>query len=246
MKAMVLAAGVGSRLRPLTDSVPKALVEVGGAPMLELVLRRLIRAGVDAAVVNAFHFPERIEGFLAAKGNFGIRIRVSREEELLDTGGGLQRVADFFDDGRPFFLHNVDVFSRVDLERMYRFHQERSALATLAVRSREGSGRGLWFDARGLLAGWESGREGAGRRAGTPAERTERLAFDGIHVISPDIFHALKETGPFPILEAYLRLAGEGERIQAFRSDEYFWKDVGGLEKLEELRRRVREGGFEA
>src|SRR5581483_4653603 len=150
MKAMVFAAGVGSRLRPLTDERPKALVEVGGVSMLEIVVRRLIHAGVDAIVVNVHHFPEKIEAFLKAKRNFGIRIELSRETELLETGGGLKKVARFFDDGRSFLVHNVDVLSDLDLGRLRKAHESQTALATLAVRDRP-SARRLLFDERGRL-----------------------------------------------------------------------------------------------
>ena len=115
MKAMILAAGVGSRLRPLTDRVPKALVEVGGVPMIERVIGRLASAGVTDLVVNLFHLGDRVVEFLASRGDFGLRIQFTREAELLDTGGGLKNAAWFFDDGRPFFLHNVDVVSEIDL-----------------------------------------------------------------------------------------------------------------------------------
>ena len=108
MKAMVLAAGLGSRLRPLTNSKPKALVEVGGVPLLEIVIRRMVRAGVDAVIVNVHHLPQQIEAFLKKKNNFGIRIDLSREDALLETGGGLKKAAAFFDDGEPFFLYNAD------------------------------------------------------------------------------------------------------------------------------------------
>ena len=236
MKAMVLAAGIGSRLKPLTDAKPKALVDIHGTPMLELVLRRLIAAGVDYAVVNVFHFPEQIEAFLKGRKNFGITIELSRETELLDTGGGLKKAAPFLADDKPFFLHNVDVFSDVNLAMIYHRHQESGALATLAVRARH-SGRRLLFAGDGQLCGWE-GRDGRTQWAGAPVKDAERLAFDGIHVISPALFGKLSEEGVFPIVGSYLRLAGQGEKIRAFRSDDYYWRDIGGLGKLEEVRRK--------
>jgi len=239
---MVLAAGVGSRLRPLTDERPKALIEVGGTPMLEIVIRRLIAAGVDGLVVNVFHLADKIADFLKAKSDFGIRIELSREAELLDTGGGLKKAAWFFDDGRPFFVHNVDVYSEADLGELYRFHVGRAALATLAVRSRE-SGRHFLFDREGRLCGWESSSESRAVWARSPAQGAERLAFDGIHVVSPRLFDRLSETGAFSITSAYLRLAGEGENILACRTDEHFWSDIGRPAKLEELRRRIQVKG---
>ncbi|MDZ7291523.1 MAG: nucleotidyltransferase family protein [candidate division KSB1 bacterium] len=238
MKAMILAAGVGSRLRPLTDTLPKALIDINGVPVLEIVLRRLINAGCTAVVINVFHFAEMIEDFLRAKGNFGIHLEISRESELLDTGGGLKKVAGFFDDGQPFFLHNVDVISNIDLNKMYRFHVEKAALATLAVQART-TGRYFLFDDNGMLCGWESVTANRQQWARKPMGRVERLAFNGIHVIAPAIFDKMSETGVFSINETYLRLAGAGEKILAFRTEEYYWRDIGRPEKLEQVRQEI-------
>jgi len=239
VKAMLLAAGVGSRLRPLTDRTPKALIDVGGAPMIEHVIRRLQSAGVTELVVNLFHLGDRIVEHLASSGNFGLRIEFTREAELLDTGGGLKNAAWFFDDGRPFFLHNVDVLSDIDMEELLRFHRRVGTLATLAVQSRPSS-RQLLFDRDGCLCGreWPGGLEWAKG----PVSDAERLAFTGIHVIDPAIFPRMTENGAFSITRTYLRLAGEGERIAAYRADGRDWLDIGSLEKLEEA--RVRFGSM--
>jgi NDP-sugar pyrophosphorylase family protein len=240
MKAMILAAGVGSRLRPLTDTCPKALIDINGAPMLEIVLRRLMQAGCSEVVINVFHLAEMIVAFLRAKQNFGMRIEISHEAELLDTGGGLKKVASFFNDGQPFFLHNVDVLSNIDLNKMYRFHLEKNALATLAVQSRQ-TGRYFLFDEDDSLCGWESRQENKQVLTRTPVGNAARLAFNGIHVISPKIFSKMIEPGVFSINQTYLRLAGAGEKILAFRMDDYFWRDIGRLEKLEESRREFSQ-----
>jgi NDP-sugar pyrophosphorylase family protein len=235
MKAMVLAAGIGSRLRPLTDTTPKALLDVAGEPMIARVIRRLQAAGVTELVVNLFHLADKIVEYLAAQNNFGLRIAFTRETELLDTGGGLKNAAGFFTDGGPFFLHNVDVLSDIPLEDLYRYHQRVGALATLAVQSRPGA-RQLLFDPDGRLCGRLS-PEGVGWAKG-PVPGADRLAFTGIHVIDPAIFPRMIETGIFPITRTYLRLAGEGERIVAYRADGRYWQDIGSPEKLEEARRR--------
>jgi len=239
MKAMILAAGVGSRLRPLTDTCPKALIDINGTPMLEIVLRRLIQAGCNEVIINVFHLADLIVEFLQRRKNLGLHIEISRETELLDTGGGLKNAASFFDDGRPFFLHNVDVLSDVDLNRMYRDHLEHKALATLAVQARQ-TARYFLFDENDALCGWESIGENKKTLAKTPAGNVTRLAFNGIHVISPQIFSRMNETGVFSINQTYLRLAGAGEKIMAFHMDEYYWRDIGRLEKLEEIRREAR------
>jgi NDP-sugar pyrophosphorylase family protein len=233
---MILAAGIGSRLRPLTDETPKALVEVGGAPMIEHVIRRLRSAGVTEIIVNLFHLGDRIVEFLDSKGGFGLQIAFAREAELLDTGGGLKNAAWFFDDGRPFFLHNVDVMSDIDLPDLLRFHCGAGALATLAVQARPAS-RQLLFDGDGLLCGRETSEGTEWARGGIPD--AERLAFTGIHVIDPAIFSRMTETGGFPITRTYLRLAGEGARIAAYRADGCDWQDIGSRERLEAARRRA-------
>src|SRR5439155_3596280 len=188
--------GVGSRLRPLTDSKPKALVEIGGVPLLEIVIRRLIRAGVDAVIVNVHHLPDQIEDFLKNRKNFGICIELSREHTLLETGGGLKNAAPFFDDGAPFFLYNADILTDFDLAALYRAHLRQSSLATLAVRRRDTS-RYFLFDQDGILRGWESVPEARVEWTANPVPDAERLAFDGVHVMSPKIFPKMTETGTF-------------------------------------------------
>lgn len=168
MKAMILAAGLGTRLLPLTDERPKALVMVAGRTLLEIVLARLRAFGVREVIVNAHHYAEMIIEYLKANDHFGMRIEVSREEELLDTGGGLKKAAYFFSDSlEPFILHNVDVISTIDLGRMMRFHTEENALATLAVQERESS-RLLLFDEPGLLCGRRAERGSWSPRSENP------------------------------------------------------------------------------
>src|SRR5579862_8052214 len=200
MKAMILAAGLGTRLRPLTDNRPKALVEIAGRTLLEITLSRLRAFGIGEVIVNVHHFADMILAYLKTNGNFGMRIEVSRENILLDTGGGLKRAAHFFlEDSRdcddPFILHNVDVISTIDLQRMVQFHTENRALATLAVQDRETS-RYLLFDQQLELCGRRAGRDGQPDWV-RPSAQTEALAFAGIHVISPRLIPMLVEDGPF-------------------------------------------------
>lgn len=233
MKAMVLAAGLGTRLRPLTNDRPKALVELGKKTLLEITLTRLQRFGVHEAIVNTHHFADQVEACLHAHQNFGMHIVISREEVLLDTGGGLKQAAPFFlEDGcdEPFVLHNVDVLSSIDLGAMVATHRERGALATLAVQARKTS-RYLLFDKDGVLCGRRSGADGFEEHVGSAAP-VDALAFCGVHVISPRIFSLLNEDGVFPIVPAYLRLAGEGETIAAYRADDAYWRDLGRPDSL--------------
>ena len=229
-RAMVLAAGLGTRLRPLTNDRPKALVEVAGRTLLEITLMRLKSFGVEDVIVNTHHFAEMVEGYLAAHGGFGMRIAISREDMLLDTGGGLKNAAWFFRDSEePFLLHNVDVLSGIDLAGMAGFHAERGALATLAVQTRETS-RPLLFDEHGQLCGRVL-KDGE-REMARPAEQAKALAFAGIHVISPRIFDLLSEDGVFPIIPAYLCMAAAGEKISAYRAEGAYWRDLGRPESI--------------
>ncbi len=241
-KAMILAAGLGTRLRPLTNDRPKALVEVAGRTLLEITLTRLRTFGVREVIVNAHHFADRIIEYLKANRDFGMRIEISREEVLLDTGGGLKQAAWFFEDdpAEPFLLHNVDVLSTIDLLRMMQFHRKHQALATLAVQRRKSS-RQLLFNEQGNLCG---------RSSSEPADQnsasTQALAFSGIHVISPRIFSLMTEEGVFSIIDSYLRLAANGEKILAFRSDDSYWRDLGKPENVAQAARDFQNHLFPA
>jgi NDP-sugar pyrophosphorylase family protein len=236
MKAMILAAGLGTRLRPLTDNRPKALVEVGGRTLLEIGLARLNSFGIREVIVNVHHFADMIVDYLRANRNFGMRIEISREDDLLlDTGGGLKKAAHFFLENsgpaeEPFILHNVDVISTIDLHRMAQFHSENQALATLAVQERPTS-RYLLFDEQLQLCGRKSGKDGPPELVRS-SPHPKALAFSGIHVISPRLFSLITEEGVFSIIAPYLRLAAQGEKIIAFRSDEYQWRDLGRLDDV--------------
>jgi mannose-1-phosphate guanylyltransferase len=250
MKAMILAAGQGTRLRPLTDDRPKALVEVGGRTLLEITLSRLRVFGVREVIINVHHFADMVVDYLKANDHFGMRIEVSREEVLLDTGGGLKKAARFFletsiesrSSDEPFILHNVDVISTIDLARMVQFHAERRALATLAVQDRETS-RYLLFDQQLQLCGRRAGRDQAPEMV-RAAHPTQALAFSGIHVISPHLFKLLTEEGVFSIITSYLRLAAQEEKILAFRTDEYYWRDLGRPENVAQATRDLKDKVF--
>jgi mannose-1-phosphate guanylyltransferase len=243
MKAMILAAGLGTRLRPLTDNKPKALVELGGRTLLEITLERLRSFGVSEVIVNVHHFADLVVEYLRANANFGLRIEVSREDLLLDTGGGLKRAAWFFLEGQsdePFLLHNVDIVSAINLEEMAEAHNKSAALATLAVQERSSS-RQLLFDRQGRLCGRRAGREAADEIARS-AENPEPLAFAGIHIISPRLLKKMTEDGVFSIIGTYLRLAREGEAIRAFPADQYYWRDLGKPEDLRQAEQDLKQG----
>ena len=250
MKAMVLAAGLGTRLRPLTDDRPKALVTVAGRTLLEITLSRLKAFGVQEVIVNTHHYADMIVHYLRANNNFGMRIEVSREEVLLDTGGGLKHAAWFFLEGsarsqEPFIVHNVDVVSTIDLARMMRFHVEHAALATLAVQDRATS-RYLLFDQHGQLCGRRAGQtvEEAQPELVRPAAAVQALAFSGIHILSPRIFATIEEEGAFSIIPAYLHLAAKEEKILAFRADEYYWRDLGRPQSIVQAALDMDSGAY--
>jgi NDP-sugar pyrophosphorylase family protein len=233
VKAMILAAGRGTRLRPLTNNSPKALVEIAGRTLLQIALQRLGSFGIRDFIVNTHHFADAIREYLQKNDNFGLRIEISREEELLDTGGGLKKASWFFaDDSEPFLLHNVDVISTIDLRRMLQFHQEHQPLATLAVQARNTS-RSLLFDEQGHLRARQQGELPPGMLA---------LAFSGVHVISPRLLAMITEEGAFSILDSYCRLAAQGERLLAFRADNYYWQDLGKPENLLQAEKDIQSG----
>jgi len=239
MKAMILAAGLGTRLRPLTDDRPKALVEVAGRTLLEITLSRLREFGVREVIINVHYFADMVVDYLTAHDNFGMRIEISREELLVDTGGGLKKASHFFletgSSDEPFVLHNVDVISTIDLGQMVQFHREHQALATLAVQDRETS-RYLLFDEQPRLCGRRAGRDGVPELV-RGCKQVKALAFSGVHIMSPRLLSMMTEDGAFSIIACYLRLSAKGENILGFRADEYYWRDLGRPENVAQAER---------
>ncbi|MFQ5678423.1 MAG: sugar phosphate nucleotidyltransferase [Gemmatimonadota bacterium] len=238
---MILAAGRGTRLRPITQRTPKALVEVAGVALLERVARQLVSAGVTRLIVNAHHHADQIIRFVEEKEGFGAEVRVSLERErLLDTGGGLWAAASLFRADAPFFLHNVDVVTELDLSGMYRAHLAGDALATLAVQERHTS-RPLLVDEEGVY-GLANRKTGWRREARPFRGRTREVGFAGVHVLSPEIFSLLTERGRFPIWDPYFRLVGEGRRIACYDVAGALWLEVGDPTRLARARQIMEEG----
>ncbi|MFQ5890357.1 MAG: NDP-sugar synthase, partial [Gemmatimonadota bacterium] len=235
MDAMIFAAGLGTRLRPLTEHTPKALIEVGGVPMLERTARRLIEAGADRIIVNLHHHADQIERFVNERLEVEAEILLSWEgERPLETGGGMLHASPLFRHDAPFFLHNVDVITDFDLTEMYRAHLENRALATLAV-NRRATSRFLLFDEKGLY-GWENQRTGERAKARPPSGERLRIGFAGVHVVSPEIFDLIEERGTFSIVALYVRLAAGGRRILPFEMTGAGWLEIGTPERLEKAR----------
>ena len=233
MKAMILAAGVGSRLRPLTDSTPKALIPVAGVPMLERVLVRLQDAGADSFVVNVHHFAPRVADFCAdLSRRRGVPISVSREDDLLlETGGAIKKASILLRGREPFFIHNVDILTDLDLRALYAAHRASGALATLAVGERD-SDRAYLFDAKDRFVGHDDRKSGLTTWARGPVPGARRLPFDCVHVVSPPLLDRIAESGVFSITKTYLRLAAAGADIRAWLSEARAWHDIGTPEKL--------------
>lgn len=235
---MIFAAGLGTRLAPLTDRMPKALLEVGGVPMLERVALRMKAAGVGHLVVNVCPFADRIEAFVRERMGFGLDVEISRETPSpLETGGGLRAAIPMLRPGKPVLLHNVDVVTDLPLEDLARQHARRGALATLAVMERPSSRR-LLFDDRGLV-GRVSETEKVRIVVREPVGPVREWAFAGVHVIDASFPGRVTETGRFSILEPYLRLAAGGETILPFRADGHAWIDIGKPADLEAARARA-------
>jgi NDP-sugar pyrophosphorylase family protein len=233
MKAMILAAGKGTRLLPLTANQPKALIEVQGISLIEHTVLYLKYFGIDEIIINVHHHAAQIMDFIRKKSSFGIKIEFSDESnELLDTGGGLYKARWFFDDDRPFILISSDVITNLDLQEMFSSHKKYSSLATLAVKHRKSS-REFLFDRDFRLCGWHNNVTGETRMVRNAAEPI-RIAFSTIHVLDPVIFQYITERGRFSIIDVYIRLA-RVHRIMGFEHDHSLWFECGRIENLESL-----------
>lgn len=233
MKAMIFAAGLGTRLRPLTANKPKALVEIGGMPLLEIAIRRLKKHGVTELVVNVHHFADQVIYFLQQRGHFGLTIHISDERrQLLNTGGGLKKAARWLD-GDPFLVMNADVLTNMDFTKLLTAHRKSGALATLAVRRRQSS-RHLLFDDHRQLVGWKHNGTGQLKLVrDVPEAEWHPRAFSGIQVVDPELFRYFPREDVFSTIDWYLSAASE-EPIKAYQHDMDIWLDVGKLPALQQ------------
>jgi len=240
MKAMIFAAGLGTRMHPVSEHTPKALVAPAGKPMLQLVAEKLIKAGVTKIVINIHHHSEKVRQFVMGLHYPGVTFAISDESDLLlDTGGGLLRAKDLLDGNDPFILHNVDILSDVDFAKMLRHHLKHKPLATLAVSGRCAGRVFLWNGMQ--LAGWENTKTGQKVLCGTSHDHMLKpLAFSGIHMVSPKIFSLITETGVFSLTPLYLRLARE-QRIISYEHNPDRWLDIGTPEKIQAARRLLEQ-----
>lgn len=237
MKAMIFAAGLGTRLFPLTLDKPKALVEIAGKTLLEMAIEKVSQAGYTDLIINVHHFSEQIIRFLENKNYFGLNLSISDERDrLLDTGGGILKAAPYLDGDEPFLVYNVDVLSNIDLAVLRQYHEERGGLATLVVRDRN-TARYLAFDDSMQLSGWrniKTGEEIISRNM----QNCNLLAFSGIQLIEPALLKLITETGKFPLIPLYLRLASE-HRIVGYNDQSSIWMDLGKPDQIIEAEKFV-------
>lgn len=238
MKAMIFAAGLGTRLGDITKNTPKALVDINGKSALRITAEKLTAAGFSDIIVNIHHHPEAMREEIGRLNSEGLHITISDETgELLDTGGGLYKASEFFDDG-PFIVHNADIFSDFDIKSLYTSHLESKALATLAVRHRQGN-RMLIIDGNGRLRGWCNNQTREEILTVESKKGLGQIAFTGIHVISPDIFGYMTE-GIYSMTSLYLMLAGK-QVINTMTFDDGYWFDCGTPASLEKIRKHLAE-----
>jgi len=241
MKAMIFAAGLGTRLKPITDFIPKALVEINGEPILGYQIKRLASFGFTTIVVNVHHHAEKVKAFLASFKIPGVEVLISDESDLLlDTGGGLWRAADLLKGDEPFLVHNVDILSNINLGEVYQVHLQSDALASLVVSNRESSRRFL-FNPDGILRGWENNKTGERKLPCAEKENLLPAAFSGIHVVNPSVFSIHHQQGAFSIVDVYLSLCAK-HSIKSINPANSMILDIGTPQKLEEANRLVLDG----
>ena len=249
MKAMIFAAGLGSRLKPLTDTMPKALVPVAGCPMLEHVILKLKASGFTEIVINIHHFGEQIIDFLKTNNDFGLTIHISDERDrLLDTGGGIRKARLFFlNFGEPFLVHNVDILSDMNLKELYDFHMQSGSVATLLA-SRRTTSRYLLFDTERKLRGWINKDTGQVKPEGFHYDESlyREYAFSGIHVFSPAVFRLMEAPrweGKFSIMDFYLATCGQTD-YSGYLAEKLELIDIGKPETLARAEEFVKKLTF--
>ncbi|OQY02914.1 MAG: hypothetical protein B6I20_06020 [Bacteroidetes bacterium 4572_117] len=233
MKGMILAAGNGTRLKPLTYDIPKALVKIHGRPLLGIVIEKLKDCGFTDLIVNVHHFADKVVDYLE-NNDFGLNIEISDErDQLLGTGGAILKAKSFFEGEKAFLVHNVDILSDINLLELFKTHLKSKALATMAVKERL-TARQLLFDSEGNLCQWKNTETGEAKNVREPFGELDAFAFSGIHVFDTTFFDYITETGRFSIIEAYLRLAVDFD-IKAYIHNYSKWHDMGRYQHVQDF-----------
>jgi len=236
MQAMILAAGLGTRLKPITDELPKALVEVNGKTLLEIAIRNLIENDFRRIIINVHHFADKVKDFIN-NNTFAADIFISDESDLLlDTGGGIKHAQKFFDDS-PILVHNVDIISNLNLKEFYQYHISDDSVASLVVSNRK-SNRYLLFNEADILCGWQDINK-AEKIIVRENSKLNQLAFNGIHILNPHLINSFPDEKVFSVIKAYLKIAGT-EDIHAYVSDDIKWIDVGKVDSLQKASQLIR------
>lgn len=230
MKAFILAAGYGRRLKPITDIVPKPLVSVWGKPVISHIIENLIDFGIKEFVLNLHHLGYIIEEYLSLKYK-KINFFYSKEDILLDTGGGLKKASIFLKDG-DFLMHNGDILTKFDFYEMISYHMSLKNDITLAILDRDSS-RKLCFDKDMCLCGWLNKEKKIGRGV---IENVNMFSFAGVHIISPVVFDYMPKDEVFGVFDFYMSLIGK-LKIKGFLIKPIYWYDIGSIEKLNNIRK---------
>jgi MurNAc alpha-1-phosphate uridylyltransferase len=239
MKAMIMAAGRGTRLGKITETIPKVLVNINGKSLLQRAAEACVRDGFDDIIINVHYLADMVEEEIRRLNRSGFRITVSDERELLlENGGGLFKARDFFDKN-PFLLYNADIISDLNLTALYQYHKKNNGLATLAVRNREGN-RFLLVNSEGVLRGWCNRATGETIIPDPISEKLSEFGFSSIQIIEPEIFNYMKD-GIYTIVDLYLQLVSS-RKIVTYRCDDGYWFNVGTPENLENVRRFLKSG----
>jgi NDP-sugar pyrophosphorylase family protein len=233
MKAMIMAAGKGTRLGKITDTIPKVLVDINGKSLLRIAVETCVRHGFDDIIINVHYRADMVEEEIKRLNRSGFRITVSDERDLLlENGGGLFKARDFFDKD-PFLMYNADIVSDLNLSSLYHYHKKNKGLATLAVRNREGN-RFLLVNSEGVLRGWCNRATGEKILSGGNNEKLSEIAFSSMQIIDPAIFDYMND-GIYTIVSLYLQLASS-HKIVTYRCDDGYWFNVGTPENLQNVR----------
>ncbi len=235
---MIMAAGKGTRLGKITETIPKVLVDINGKSLLQIAVETCTRYGFDDIIVNVHYLADQVEEEIKRLNRSGFRITVSDERDLLlENGGGLYKARGFFDKN-PFLVYNADIVSDLDLSALYRYHKKNNGLATLAVRNRKGN-RFLLVNSEGVLKGWCNKATGEKILAGDINEELSEVGFSSMQIIDPEIFNYMKD-GIYTVVSLYLELA-PSHKIFTYRCDDGYWFNVGTPEELGNVRKFIEK-----